>query len=154
MSEELELYGTAKKSTNFFIHCNPPKSTAQASHRIMKRRDGTQFVGKFDTSNGKKTQDELLILLQQHMSDHTRFEGPVKLSVHWHYAWRKSEPKKNKRHGWKWCDTRPDVDNLCKLLFDCMTRIGFWTDDSQIAILYFEKQWCDVPGIGIKIEEL
>jgi len=156
MSEELALYGdetSTPRSIAFFIPCNPPKSTAQASHRIMKRRDGTQFVGKFDSSKGKAVQDELLIMLGQHRPA-TAFSGPLVLIVEWCYPWRKSEPKKNMVSGWKWCDTRPDVDNLCKLLFDCMTRLGFWVDDSQISRLDFSKKWGDFPGIDIAIEEL
>ena len=142
-----------KNKLSFFIPCNPPKSTAQASHRIMKRKDGTQFVGKFANSKGKKVQDELMILLQQHRPEQA-FEGPIELHVSWNYPWRKSEPKKNRARGMKPCDTRPDCDNLLKLLQDCMTRLGFWNDDSQIAQLHFYKWWGDSPGIGITIRRI
>ena len=135
---------------NFFIKCIPPKSTHQASVRIMKRKDGTQFVGKFANSKGKKTQNELMMLLKEH-APNTPMEGAVSVSISWTYPWRKSEPKKHKMHGYKPCDTRPDIDNLCKMLFDCMTRVGFWNDDSQITSLSFKKGWGDNPGIGIEI---
>ena len=136
----------------FFIPCNPPKSTAQASHRIMKRNDGTQFVGKFAKSKGKKVQDELMILLQKHQPKEA-FSGPLALTVSWCYPWRKSESKKNRTKGIKACDTRPDCDNLLKLLQDCLTRLSFWNDDSQVAQLHFYKWWGDEPGIRIVIEE-
>lgn len=141
------------KTLSFFIPCNPPKSTAQASMRIMKRSDGSQFVGKFANSKGKKTQDELMILLAQHRPEKA-FDGAVKLSVSWRYAWRASEPKKNKVNGFKYCDTRPDCSNLVKMFEDCMTRLGYWKDDSQVAILYFEKMWDYRPGIRVEISEL
>ncbi len=137
---------------SFFIPCNPPKSTAQASHRIMKRRDGTQFVGKFAKSKGKRTQDELLLLLQPYRPEKP-LEGPVALSVRWTYPWRKSESKKNKLSGRLWCDTRPDCDNLLKLLQDCMTRLAFWNDDSQVAFLKFRKMWGDNNGIHITVSD-
>ena len=136
----------------FFIKCNPPKSTAQASMRIMKRSDGTQFVGKFANSKGKRTQNDLMSLLREHVPE-TASDCPVSVCIVWAYPWRKSETKKRKARGWQPCDTRPDCDNLCKLLLDCMTRLGFWNDDSQVYDLHFVKKWCDTPGIGIEITE-
>ena len=50
--------------------------------------------------------------------------------------------------------TKPDVDNLQKLLMDCMTAEGFWGDDAQVASLVVEKFWAQVPGIYIRIWEL
>jgi len=138
---------------NFFITCIPPKSTAQASSRILRRKDGTQFVGKFATSKGKQTQDELMILLSAHRPC-SPLECPIRVSVEWTYPWRKSETKKNRARGYMPCTTRPDVDNLCKLLFDCMTRLGFWSDDSLIAELRFKKGWGDNHGIGVEITEI
>lgn len=142
------------KETEFFVDCIPPKSTAQASHRIMKRKDGTQFVGKAGNSKGARTQAELLLLLGKFKTENMPFEGAVSLDVKWIYPWRKAEPKKNKTNGIKFCDKRPDCDNILKLLQDCMTRLGFWNDDSQIASLKMEKYWGDKPGIYIRIEEI
>lgn len=141
------------KSIKFFIKCNPPKSTAQASARILKRKDGSQFIGKFANSKGKQVQNELMVLLKPHVPE-SAFNGPVQLSVVWCYPWRKSESKKNKAAGMKYCDTRPDCDNLLKMFNDCMTRLGFWTDDSQVAVLHFEKIWSNYPGIQVEITEL
>ena len=137
---------------NFFIKCIPPKSTAQASTRILKRKDGTRFVGKFANSKGNATQTELMLLLEKYVPD-TPYTTPLKVSVTWTYPWRKSEPKKNVARGYMPCTTRPDVDNLCKLLFDCMTRLGFWADDSLIVELNFKKGWGNCNGIGISVED-
>ena len=137
----------------FKIPCNPPKSTAQASLRIMKRKDGSQFVGKFAKSKGQQTQNQLMSLLNEHRPEKS-LTGPLSLSVRWVYPWRKSESKRNMSLGHMPCDKRPDCDNLMKLLGDCMTRIGFWEDDSQIADLRFQKFWGDNPGIEIAIEEI
>lgn len=51
-------------------------------------------------------------------------------------------------------DTRPDTDNLQKLLKDCMTACGYWRDDAQVASEISEKFWATLPGIYIKVEEL
>lgn len=50
--------------------------------------------------------------------------------------------------------TKPDTDNLQKLLKDCMTKLGFWKDDALVVSEIIEKFWADVPGIYIRIEEV
>lgn len=50
--------------------------------------------------------------------------------------------------------TKPDTDNLQKLLKDCMTDAQFWTDDALVCREITEKFWAEVPGIYIRIEEL
>lgn len=53
--------------------------------------------------------------------------------------------------------TKPDTDNLQKLLKDCMTDVGFWKDDALVASELCEKFWaedCRHTGIYIRIEAL
>ena len=50
--------------------------------------------------------------------------------------------------------TKPDTDNLQKLLKDVMTQLHFWKDDAQVASEISEKFWAEVPGIFIRVEEL
>ena len=50
--------------------------------------------------------------------------------------------------------TKPDTDNLQKLLKDCMTACKFWKDDALVASEIVEKFWSDIPGIYVRIEEL
>ena len=77
------------------------------------------------------------------------YEGPVALSTVWLF------PKgKTHKHG-EWRVTKPDTDNLQKLLKDCMTRCGYWKDDAQVVRESVEKRWSDDPtGIYIEIEPL
>ena len=41
-----------------------------------------------------------------------------------------------------------------KLLKDCMTAVGFWKDDAQVASEICEKFWAEVPGIYVCAEEI
>lgn len=50
--------------------------------------------------------------------------------------------------------TKPDTDNLPKLLKDCMTTVGFWKNDALVASEIIEKFWAEIPGIYIRVEEL
>lgn len=134
------------------IECIPPKHTAQASNKILKTKSGQYFIGKKSDSKAVQTQNELMTLLYPYRPEKP-LEGALKLKIKWVYPFRKSEPKKN-RQGELLCYTRPDIDNLCKLLFDIMTRLGFWLDDSQIADLQFTKCWSDNPRIEILIKDI
>jgi Holliday junction resolvase RusA-like endonuclease len=67
---------------------------------------------------------------------------------------RKSETKKRRALGCIPHDKRPDLDNLAKLTIDCMTRLGWFCDDAQIARLELEKEWSTAPGILGELDEL
>lgn len=139
---------------SFYIQCVPPKHTAQASSKILKNfKTGKYFVGKQENSLAAQAKNELIALMAQYAPEKP-LDGPLELVVRWRYPFRASEPKKNRVAGVRFCDTRPDVDNICKLLLDCMTRLGFWQDDSQVARLEFGKYWAEQPGIGIEINQL
>ena len=43
---------------------------------------------------------------------------------------------------------------MIKLLKDCMTKCGFWKDDSQVASEITEKFYGSKVGIYIRIREL
>lgn len=50
--------------------------------------------------------------------------------------------------------TKPDTDNMIKLLKDVMTGLGYWTDDAQVASEITEKFWSEQPGLYVRIEQL
>lgn len=50
--------------------------------------------------------------------------------------------------------TKPDTDNLVKLLKDVMTDLHFWKDDAQVASEIIEKFWAEIPGLYVAMEEL
>ena len=57
-------------------------------------------------------------------------------------AYRKSEPKLRLRVRTVFFlpdNRKRDLDNLFKVIFDCMTKTGIWTDDSQVFKLNAEK---------------
>lgn len=50
--------------------------------------------------------------------------------------------------------TKPDTDNMIKLLKDVMTELGFWKDDCLVSSEVTEKFWAKVPGIYVRINKL
>ncbi|MCM1497244.1 MAG: RusA family crossover junction endodeoxyribonuclease [Clostridium sp.] len=137
----------------FRIKCIPPKSTGQAGLRILKRKDGSQFVGKFSNSKPKQAQNDLMTLLMPYAPDRP-LDGALEVKIVWTFPWRKSEPKKNRITGKKFCTVKPDLDNSTKIFQDILIRLGFWTDDAIISILHLEKYWGDEPGIDVEITQL
>ena len=134
------------RTLSFSINCIPPKATSQ--------QKGVMVIGGhprfFKKKHVKQAEDSLMSLLMPH-SPAVPFVGPVKLTVYWTYPWRKSEKKSVIAQGCAPCDTRPDCDNIVKALSDCLTRLNFFNDDSQVYSLTFEKYWGNVPGIEVKI---
>ena len=74
--------------------------------------------------------------------------GPVQLLVKWCF------PVCGRHRNGEYRATRPDTDNLQKLLKDEMTHVGFWQDDAQVASEIVEKFWAVTPGIYIAVREL
>ena len=124
----------------FTLNINPPTVTAQ-EHKVRVAGGRPRF---YDTAKLKNARAQFETLLAAHRPD-APIEGPVELSVDWHFF------TKTHKDG-EWRTTRPDTDNLQKLLKDCMTRKGFWKDDAQVCVEIVTKRWArQNPGIQIKV---
>lgn len=91
------------------------------------------------------------IKLMAHLGKHTPalpLQGAVRLVVKWCF------PITGSHIDGQWKTTKPDTDNLQKLLKDCMTLCGYWKDDAQVASEIIEKFWAEKPGIFISAQEL
>ena len=80
----------------------------------------------------------------------TPIEGPIHLGVSWAFT----RPKSVKGI---WKTSKPDTDNLQKMLKDVMTECGFWKDDAQVCSENIEKIYHDdneKHGILILIKSL
>ena len=74
--------------------------------------------------------------------------GPLRLITKWMF------PVVGKHQAATYKTTKPDTDNMIKLLKDVMTKLNFWNDDAQVASEITEKFWNDVQGIYVRIEKL
>ena len=128
----------------FFIAMNPPTATAQEKQvRVVHGRPVF-----YNPAPVKEAKAKLTVHLAAHRPD-TPMTGAVELRTIWLF------PKGRSHKNGEWRATRPDTDNLQKLLKDCMTRCGFWRDDAQVVREVVEKRWSDEPcGIYIEIKSL
>ena len=126
---------------NFFLSIDPPTATAQ--EKQVRVVSGKPIF--YDPAPVKKAKQLLTGQLMIHRPENP-FEGAVELRTIWLFPKGRSH-----RHG-EWRTTKPDTDNLQKLLKDCMTKCGFWKDDAQVVREVVEKRWSDEPtGIYIEI---
>ena len=89
--------------------------------------------------------------LRAHMSRHVLEEpaqGALRLTTWWCF------PLQGCHRDGEYKTSKPDTDNLVKLLKDIMTDLGFWRDDAQVASEVICKYWAAQPGIYIRLESL
>ncbi|MBP1546315.1 MAG: RusA family crossover junction endodeoxyribonuclease [Oscillospiraceae bacterium] len=127
----------------FFMPMIPPTVTAQ-EHKVAVVNGKPRFYDPPEVADAKS---KLTAALAKHCTDRP-FSSAVRLVAKWLF------PVSGKHKNGDYKTTRPDTDNLQKMLKDCMTKCGFWKDDALVASEISEKFWADVPGIWISIEEL
>lgn len=128
--------------TEFFMPMNPPTITHQ-EHKVAVVNGKPAF---YDGPELKVARQKLTAHLAKH-KPRQRYESGIRLIVKWCF------PRGKHKDG-EYRITKPDTDNLQKLLKDCMTVCNFWKDDALVASEIAEKFWAEIPGIYIRIEEL
>lgn len=129
----------------FFLKMPIPSATAQTK-RLCTVGGKPHF---FPGAKLKAAKQEILLRLAPHkLREPIPKPTPIKLTVRFIYAANKQHPR------FSWKTTRPDTDNLIKLLKDCMTEAGFWQDDSQVASELTEKEYGEHEGIYIRVEQM
>lgn len=135
-----------------FIPCIPPKATSQQKGAYaMPGGRGIRFFKKKHVAEAERD----LVSLFMPYSPADPIQGPVRLSLHFVWPYRKSEKAKVVAAGHVVPnDKRPDIDNLAKMAIDAMTRCAYWEDDGQIASLTVMKSWHSNAGIEFSIAQL
>jgi len=127
----------------FFCRMLPPTVTHQ-EHKVRVVRGKPHF---YEPQELKDARSKLLAHIGPH-APAKPLRGPVRLVVKWLF------PIRGKHQDGEWKCTRPDTDNLVKLLKDVMTDAGFWRDDAQVTSEINEKFWSALPGLFVSVEEL
>lgn len=127
----------------FFLSLNPPTTTHQMKAvRVVNGKP--HFYEPRDLAQARAT---LMACLSQFRPS-APIEPPIRLTVKWLF------PLSGKHRNGEYRTSRPDTDNLQKLLKDCMTRLGFWRDDAEVASEIVEKFWADTPGIFVSAVQI
>lgn len=125
----------------------PPKTTAQ-ERQVRIGRDGKPHF--FQPAEVKTAKQDLTAALAIDRPTEP-LQGALSLTVRFLFPAPAAQ-----KHTWSWKTTRPDTDNLLKLLQDVMTDLGFWSDDSQVVRLIAEKYNVReaLPGIYVHLKQI
>ena len=129
---------------DFFI---PLKKIPNVTHqdKNVKVVNGKAIIYKSD--NLRNAEDIFKSRLAEYVPEEM-FKAPVILKLVWCYP-----TNKDNRSG-EYKTTKPDVDNLAKTFIDCMTKCGFWKDDSVVADLQSVKVYDKKTGIYVYVEDI
>lgn len=138
----------------FFMPMIPPTVTQQEHKVTVSRKTGR--VVFYDPPELKAARSRFMDQVGRYAPE-APLDGALQLITKW--IWPMDQECQEMlavvdpdRFTWK--TTKPDTDNLIKLLKDCMTRTGFWKDDAQVASEVTEKFLANRPGIYVKIMRL
>lgn len=127
----------------FFLPMKPPTVTHQ--EKAVRVVNGKPVL--YEPAQLKEARAKLQAYLAKHVPA-KKFTRPVRLVTKWCF------PVTGKHVDGEYKATKPDTDNLQKLLKDVMTDLGYWKDDALVASEITEKFWAVLPGIYIAIEPL
>ena len=102
--------------------------------------------GTYIPSNLRRTMDMYMAALDPYGGQ--VLTGPLELRIVFVYA------VKDKKKWLKPKTSVPDIDNIAKPFIDCMTKTGFWKDDSQIVKLKLEKWYGMIPMVDVELKEV
>jgi len=129
--------------TEFFMPMIPPKKTHQEKELTI--RNGKPVI--YEPAELKAVRMKLRGNLAKWLPD-SKYSGPVRMVTKWCF------PLIRGRSDGEYKTTKPDTDNLQKMLKDEMEHVGFWDNDAIVASEITEKFWAKIPGIYICISEL
>jgi len=128
------------------LEITPIKSTHQSALRVMHRKGGKPFVGKYAKSDVKKWIETFTLLAKQKRPDKP-FHGPLELTLYFGFPLIKADKGKDTA-----MTTKPDFDNMAKSVCDALTEAGFWYDDSQIVFGKVLKFRTHRPFVGFSVK--
>lgn len=167
-----------RKDLKLFLPMKEVPTITQQEHsvRMVKGKDGKAkpiFYEKEQLKAARDTITNALVLAIRNIMidgvsmssgvssgfDKVYFEKdiPLSLTVKWCFGFKGddgNDGRKAKHYHGEYRITKPDTDNLNKMLKDCMTSVGFWNDDCQVVEEHIGKYWSNVPGIYIEVCDL
>lgn len=133
----------------FFLPMIPPTVTHQEKKARIVWKDGKPVPQYYEPSPLAAARAKLTAHLAKHAPEKP-MRGGVLLVVKWLFPLDQA----GRHYDGEYRITKPDTDNLQKLLKDVMTQLGYWKDDAQVCSEHSEKFWAARPGIYIHAMEV
>lgn len=118
------------------------------------RAGGGKNTPRFTPAKQRSYMGVVKLYCQRAMQGAVPLEGPIELSVSAYYLRPKSHTaKRATAPGSEWKASKPDADNISKLLKDALNTVA-WRDDAQVVSLHVWKQYADTARVSVRIVEL
>ena len=136
---------------SFFLNFEPnPPTVTHQEKKVRVVRGKPVFYMPPELANARA----LLAAKLKAFAPPAPWNCPIKLCTMWIFSFPRYERVTETP---RWKITKPDTDNLQKMLKDVMTECGFWKDDALVCVESVEKM-CLPPGkmhgIAISISNL
>lgn len=134
----------------------PPKALERNRHRIVKKRDGSQFVANYLPSQSAKEQSTIRKIAYEIMDGRPPIDGSIDLRVAAYMPVPASWSKRKRADALADCvrpTGRPDADNILKLCSDAFKEIVI-RDDALIVDVAIFKRYSDRPRLVIEVRPL
>jgi Holliday junction resolvase RusA-like endonuclease len=89
----------------------------------------------------------------QAMNGARPLEGPIAIEIRAYYLYPASWSGKQRERSGGWKTSRPDCDNIIKIIKDSLNAIC-WRDDAQVVCEWIEKRYSETARTEIRIELL
>lgn len=133
-----------------------PVPKGRARSRLVKTRDGRQFVSHYTPDETTRYENLIRMCARDAMHDRYPLDGPIRLEVTVVIPIPASWSGRKKRaaaHGLVGATKKPDADNYVKAVADGCNAVA-WVDDSQIVELIARKRYGEAPRIDVRAELL
>jgi Holliday junction resolvase RusA-like endonuclease len=114
------------------------------------RAGGGKSVGRFTPARQRSAMGSVRLFAARAMEGRALLEGPLFLSVEAFYVVPSSWSKPRQREA-VWKTSKPDLDNIGKLVEDACNRV-VWVDDAQIAAMVLTKKYGEREELRVRVE--
>jgi len=132
-----------------------PRGKERARSRIVKQKNGNQFVSHYTPTKTKTNENNISTYAQMAMVGKKPIEDPIKITLLFMFDIPTSWPKWKKELALTEIahTAKPDVDNLVKSVLDGFNGI-VWTDDCLVVSVKAEKRYSLKPCVYAIVETI
>ena len=116
------------------------------------RAGGGKSVARFTPVRQRSAMGAVRLFASRAMEGRAPLEGPLFLSVEAFYVVPSSWSKLRQREA-VWKASKPDLDNIAKLVEDACNKV-VWVDDAQIAAMTLTKKYGEREEIRVRVGRL
>lgn len=125
------------KRIAFFLNIEPQPPTVTHQEKKVRVVKGKPFY--YDPPELKNARALLTAKIAKYRPAEP-WDCPIQFCIRWIFRIPDSQARKKDAPRERWKTTKPDTDNLNKMIKDVMTDCGFWKDDALVCREIIEKK--------------